>query len=102
MQIWDNDLFSPDDFIGEHEFSTIIKLKLSSSLPGTLDFNLNAISEPTSTADKCTLEQFENEDRKISDLFKRKRIKGWWPSYKVDDEGNKLLKVSRFTSKIIL
>ena len=76
----------------------LIKSNVFSSLPGTLDFYLNTIPKPASTADKCTLEQFEKEDRKISDLFKRKRIKGWWPSYKVDDEGNKLLNVSRFAS----
>jgi len=64
-------------------------------MPGTLDFNLNTIPEPASSADKCSLEQFDEETKKVSDLFKRKRMKGWWPSYEVDDAGNKLLNVSR-------
>ncbi len=49
--------------------------------------------EPVSSASACSLEQVENPSQ-ISDLFKRKRMKGWWPSYEVDDEGKKLLNVS--------
>ncbi len=59
---------------------------------GTLDFNLNAMLEPASTASACSLEQIGNPPQ-VSDLFKRKRIKGWWPSYEVDKDGNKLLNV---------
>ncbi len=65
---------------------------MASIFTGTLDFNLNAMLEPVITADDCSLEQVDNP-LKVSDLFKRKRMKGWWPAYEVDDEGNKLLNV---------
>ena len=103
MQIWDNDLFNPDDFIGECFCTTCSLARLCHVLHrfflsfflllGTLDFNLNAMPEPVNSASACTLDQIENPT-KVSDIFKRKRMKGWWPAYEVDDEGTKLLNVS--------
>ncbi|XP_064383023.1 myoferlin-like isoform X2 [Halichondria panicea] len=71
MQIWDNDLFSPDDFLG------------------TVDFNLSRMPKPVNDAASCNLEQLPDatHDAPHDDLFKRKRMKGWWPSYEVNDEG---------------
>lgn len=51
---------------------------------------------PVNDADKVSLDQLATADREVKtdDLFKRKRMKGWWPSYEVDDEGTRLLNVS--------
>ena len=48
-----------------------------------------------SEADKCTLDQISDGVTVVEtdDLFKRKRIKGWWPIYEVDKEGTRLLNV---------
>ena len=63
---------------------------------GTVDFDLSAMPKPVQDADSCNLNQLPTADNavKTDDLFKRKRMKGWWPSYEVDDEGNRLLNVS--------
>lgn len=66
-------------------------------IPGTVDFNLSAMPEPVNDADHCTLDQLATPDKEVptTDLFKRKRMKGWWPAYEVDDDGNRLLNVRR-------
>ena len=62
---------------------------------GTVDFDLSAMPLPVNDADRCSLDQLATADTVVrtDDLFKRKRMKGWWPSYEVDDEGNRLLNV---------
>ena len=61
-------------------------------IPGTLDFDLNAMLEPAATSWDCSLKQLDNPN--VSDLFKRKRMKGWWPAYEADEEATKHLMVS--------
>lgn len=63
---------------------------------GTVDFNLSAMPLPVNDADKCTLDQVSDGVTEVEtdDLFKRKRMKGWWPVYEVDKEGTRLLNVS--------
>ena len=53
--------------------------------------------EPAGSADDCSLDQLPTAENDVptTDLFKRKAMKGWWPAYEVDDEGNKLLNVSK-------
>ena len=68
---------------------------------GTLNFDLNAMPEPVSEPSLCILDQIEKPIQ-TSDLFKRMRMKGWWPAYKVDNEGNKLLNVSSCFSYLIV
>ena len=50
---------------------------------------------PVNEADKCTLDQISDGVTEVEtdDLFKRKRMKGWWPVYEVDKEGTRLLNV---------
>ena len=62
---------------------------------GTVDFNLSAMPLPVNDADKCTLDQVSDGVTEVEtdDLFKRKRMKGWWPVYEVDKEGTRLLNV---------
>ncbi len=69
---------------------------MSLSLTGTVDFDLSTMPLPVNDAANCDLNQLPTADKTVSthDLFKRKRMKGWWPSYEVDDEGNRLLNVS--------
>ncbi|XP_078285160.1 myoferlin-like [Rhinoraja longicauda] len=79
IQLWDNDKFSFDDYLGY------------------LELNLNALRSPTKWADHCTLNRFFKKEgsssrnlQKLVSLFKQKRVKGWWPciSYK---EGKQVL-----------
>ena len=69
LQIWDNDQFLPDDFIGN------------------LEFKLNSFYKPSRHAMTANLNDitprvdFSNADN----LFKRKRLRGWWPVVKVPD-----------------
>ncbi|XP_062065628.1 dysferlin isoform X17 [Lepus europaeus] len=71
FQIWDNDKFSFDDFLG------------------ALQLDLNHMPKPAKTAEKCSLEQLDevfHPERFVS-LFEQKTVKGWWPC--VADEGEK-------------
>ena len=50
---------------------------------GTIDLKLGQLPKAMTYADKCSLEQLLdwNPEAKSDDLFKKKRIKGWWPVY---------------------
>lgn len=63
---------------------------------GTVDLNLSRMPKPVNNASECGLEQLPDasHDTPHDDLFKRKRMKGWWPSYEVNDEGVRELNVS--------
>ena len=71
---------------------------------GTIDFNLSAMPLPANEADKCTLDQISDgvSEVETDDLFKRKRMKGWWPVYEVDKEGTRLLNVRTVVSCYML
>ncbi len=62
---------------------------------GTVDFDLSSMPVPVNEASECSLAQLPTADSEVrtDNLFKRKRMKGWWPAYEVDDEGNRLLNV---------
>ncbi|XP_057672230.1 otoferlin [Diorhabda carinulata] len=60
LQVWDNDTFSKDDFLG------------------TLSLELAKLYRPAKTANKCTLKIVERGAPTIN-LFKIRRTKGWWP-----------------------
>ncbi|TGZ59552.1 hypothetical protein CRM22_009033 [Opisthorchis felineus] len=63
MQVWDNDLFSADDFLG------------------TLELNLANMPAPAKSARKCSLNMLQtvNRDVKTMNLFDCRRAKGYWP-----------------------
>lgn len=73
VQIWDNDLFSPDDFLGQ------------------LELNLNKLPKPAKHAGQCGLHQLpgigEHSRRNVElvSLFDLKRANGWWPAAGTDD-----------------
>lgn len=58
LQIWDNDVFSPDDFLG------------------VVNVNLSHFKEPVTTAKKCSLRQ----QTKYVNLFNVGTVKGWFPA----------------------
>ncbi|XP_073716069.1 dysferlin isoform X3 [Misgurnus anguillicaudatus] len=61
IQIWDNDKFSFDDFLG------------------SLEMDLNHMPSPAKSPEKCGLEMLsQSQDRQVS-LLEQKTVKGWWP-----------------------
>nr|DBA29492.1 TPA: hypothetical protein GDO54_009716 [Pyxicephalus adspersus] len=63
IQVWDNDKFSFDDYLG------------------SVQLDLNRMPRPAKTAEKCSMElldESEAPDRWVS-LFEQKTVKGWWP-----------------------
>jgi hypothetical protein len=58
LQIWDNDSFGPDDFLG------------------TLSLNLSHFHRPASSSEKCRLDKSEKD---YENIFARSgSIRGWW------------------------
>lgn len=71
--MWDNDIFSPDDYLGN------------------CDIVLNRIEKPHRKAKHCKLVEHTEEDRKklqYVNLFKAKRLKGWFPCKYFDKKAN--------------
>ncbi|XP_063313638.1 dysferlin isoform X3 [Pelobates fuscus] len=63
FQIWDNDKFSFDDYLG------------------SIQLDLNQMPRPAKTAEKCQLDLLDeamSADKLVS-LFEQKTVKGWWP-----------------------
>ncbi|KAL6477595.1 hypothetical protein MHYP_G00134300 [Metynnis hypsauchen] len=62
LQVWDADHFSADDFLG------------------AIELDLNRFPRGAKTAKQCTIDMVLNEqDMPMVNIFKQKRIKGWWP-----------------------
>jgi hypothetical protein len=76
LQVWDNDIFNADDFIG------------------TLDLKLDQVPVPQKSAKKCDLSMLPDSNPEIptANLFKMKRMNGWWPMYsdELGQEGREL------------
>ena len=86
IQIWDNDKFSADDFLG------------------TLELNLNAMPNPAKKSGQCNLKQIPDlaagrGDVKMVSIFERKRIRGFWPCYN-DETGERVLTVGTLIIRI--
>ena len=77
MQVWDNDLFSPDDFLG------------------TLELNLSHMPSPAKSASKCSLNMLQSvgKESKMVNLFECRRLKGFWP-FMSDETGTPVMTVS--------
>ncbi|KAM3672294.1 dysferlin [Ammospiza maritima maritima] len=63
LQIWDNDKFSFDDYLG------------------SIQMDLNRMPKPAKTAEKCSLDLVDDSlssGHSVS-LFEQKTVKGWWP-----------------------
>ncbi|XP_051982464.1 dysferlin-like isoform X2 [Xyrauchen texanus] len=72
IQIWDNDKFSFDDFLG------------------CLEMDLNHMLSPAKSQGKCGLEMLSQTQDKLVSLFEQKSVKGWWPCA-CDKQGEKIL-----------
>ncbi|XP_066277223.1 dysferlin-like isoform X3 [Branchiostoma lanceolatum] len=66
VQVWDNDKFSFDDFLG------------------TLTLDLHKMPVPTKTSGKCSVKQLQGG--KTVNLFEQKKCRGWWPAYLIDND----------------
>uniref|UniRef100_A0A670JK97 Dysferlin n=1 Tax=Podarcis muralis TaxID=64176 RepID=A0A670JK97_PODMU len=71
LQIWDNDKFSFDDYLG------------------SIQLDLNHMLKPVKTAEKCTLDLLDSAERVVS-LFEQKTVKGWWPCV-AEENGEKTI-----------
>ena len=71
LQIWDNDIFNPDDFLG------------------TVALNLNAMPRPKKDSSKCSVDQLPDiqtaSQVELVSLFDQKRLRGFWPTYNEQD-----------------
>uniref|UniRef100_A0A6I8S929 C2 domain-containing protein n=1 Tax=Xenopus tropicalis TaxID=8364 RepID=A0A6I8S929_XENTR len=67
IQIWDNDKFSRDDYIG------------------CIELDLNKVIMPATEPEKCSLKLMGTPTETAS-LFKKKSMRGWWPCYTEDEE----------------
>ncbi|XP_058250619.1 dysferlin isoform X2 [Hemibagrus wyckioides] len=72
VQIWDNDKFSFDDYLG------------------CLEMDLNHMLKPAKSPEKCGLELLSQPQDKLVSLFEQKTVKGWWPCV-CDRQGEKIL-----------
>lgn len=74
-QIWDNDKFSADDFLG------------------SVELNLNAMPMPAKKPSQCKLDQLPvagGPPVKSVSLFEQRRLRGFWPCYS-DETGQRKL-----------
>lgn len=72
IQIWDNDKFSFDDYLGH------------------LVMDLNHMLRPTKSPEKCGLEQLQQPAQCLVSLFEQRTVKGWWPCV-CENNGEKIL-----------
>ncbi|XP_024082111.1 otoferlin-like isoform X1 [Cimex lectularius] len=64
LQVWDADHFSADDFLG------------------AITLDLNTFPRGAKSAKLCTLDMLKTDGTvPVVNIFKAKRVKGWWPFY---------------------
>lgn len=65
LQVWDNDIFKSNDYLGN------------------IEFMLTAMPQPSKDGRHCSLDQLRqhNPHAREIDLFKQKIARGWWPLY---------------------
>lgn len=70
LQVWDADHFSADDFLG------------------AISMNLNRFPRGAKSSKLCTLDMLKMENVPTVNIFKQKRVRGWWPFFikKANDE----------------
>uniref|UniRef100_A0A8C4H5S9 Dysferlin, limb girdle muscular dystrophy 2B (autosomal recessive) n=1 Tax=Dicentrarchus labrax TaxID=13489 RepID=A0A8C4H5S9_DICLA len=61
IQVWDNDKFSFDDYLGH------------------LVMDLNHMLRPAKSPEKCNLQLLDQPTDRLVSLFEQKTVKGWWP-----------------------
>uniref|UniRef100_A0A4W6EYJ7 Dysferlin, limb girdle muscular dystrophy 2B (autosomal recessive) n=1 Tax=Lates calcarifer TaxID=8187 RepID=A0A4W6EYJ7_LATCA len=74
IQIWDNDKFSFDDYLGH------------------LVMDLNHMLRPAKSPQKCDLQLLDQPADKLVSLFEQKTVKGWWPCT-CEKDGEKIITI---------
>ncbi|XP_065805381.1 myoferlin isoform X2 [Labrus bergylta] len=79
VQIWDNDKFSLDDYLG------------------TLELDLRNLVAPAKTPEKCSLDMMDDLEigvpqkmENAKSLFAQQSVRGWWPC-SIEQDGKKVL-----------
>ncbi|XP_038155666.1 myoferlin-like isoform X4 [Cyprinodon tularosa] len=79
VQIWDNDKFSLDDYLG------------------VLELDLRKLVPPSKTPEKCSLDMMDNLEtgeagklQTANSLFAQKSVRGWWPC-SIEQDGKRVL-----------
>lgn len=108
LQVWENDTFSKDDFLGKKDFRDCMRvgkaikmilnrcvyfLILFEKIIGTLDLELSRMPRGSKGPEQCNLSMLEPKVPRIN-LFRTKRTKGWWPFKGNDLDENLTLIVS--------
>ncbi|KGL84646.1 Dysferlin, partial [Tinamus guttatus] len=85
LQIWDNDKFSFDDYLG------------------SIQMDLNRMPKPAKTAEKCSLELIDEtlSSGHFVSLFEQKTVKGWWPCVTEQDQKKILAGKLEMTLEIV-
>ncbi|KFP17882.1 Dysferlin, partial [Egretta garzetta] len=85
FQIWDNDKFSFDDYLG------------------SIQMDLNRMPKPAKTAEKCSLELVDEtlSSGRFVSLFEQKTVKGWWPCVAEHDQKKVLAGKLEMTLEIV-
>ncbi|XP_078269853.1 myoferlin-like [Rhinoraja longicauda] len=89
IQIWDNDKFSMDDYLG------------------FLELDLNSTISPTKTAKGCDLDMLPDKKDpgakapKLTSLFSQKSLNGWWPCAQEKDDKRILAGKVEMTLEIV-
>ncbi|NWY62587.1 DYSF protein, partial [Chionis minor] len=85
LQIWDNDKFSFDDYLG------------------SIQMDLNRMPKPAKTAEKCSLELVDDtlSSSRFVSLFEQKTVKGWWPCVAEQDQKKILAGKLEMTLEIV-
>uniref|UniRef100_A0A8C6QPE9 Fer-1 like family member 5 n=1 Tax=Nannospalax galili TaxID=1026970 RepID=A0A8C6QPE9_NANGA len=89
IQVWDNDIFSPDDFLG------------------VLELDLSDMPLPAQSTKQCSLRMLETDSKwphlqhKRISLFKKNTVTGWWPCQVQDKEKWRLSGKVKMTLEIL-
>ncbi|XP_074144514.1 LOW QUALITY PROTEIN: fer-1-like protein 5 [Sminthopsis crassicaudata] len=90
IQVWDNDKFLPDDFLG------------------ILELDLCEMPTPARSAHECTLNMIENKPKwpfkflhKHVSLFRQKTLTGWWPCQVLDNNKWRLSGKVKMTLEVL-
>ncbi|XP_031807343.1 fer-1-like protein 5 [Sarcophilus harrisii] len=90
IQVWDNDKFLPDDFLG------------------ILELDLCEMPTPARSSHECTLNMIENKPKwpfkflhKHVSLFRQKTLTGWWPCQVLDNNKWRLSGKVKMTLEVL-
>jgi len=83
LQVWDADHFSADDFLGIFlNIIFVLLYKLGIKLSGAITLDLNRFPRGAKSSKLCTLDMLKTDGSvPMVNIFKQKRVKGWWPFY---------------------